>query len=384
MALMIFSALNQRLNMPRRGGDPTAAIEAQLELGLDAIVDLTFVVPPLDEIGHSDAPGFPVRLGPGVTTRQWVETSQGDRYPSLHKEYVTPAGPLSIAVGQTEDWPYGDAANGDFQIPLMDDYVSPRCLKYLIETKDDLDCLRHLLVPPTEADLNACHQAWDSGKQLAKKHDLLLAGGWGVGGDALAWFCGLENAVMMAIDRPAFLKQLLGIIDAWNRPRMKAFLDCGVELFIRRAWYEGTDFWSPKLYREFFFPIIREEVRMAHDAGVKYGYILTSGSMPLHEMLIELDIDVLIGPDPVQGKDTNLRQMGEQLRGKICTWGGLSGPLTVENGTRADIDHAVREAIAALGPDGFILSPVDNIRDPSDQTWQNVLAMIESWKEYRG
>jgi len=123
---------------------------------------------------------------------------------------------------------------------------------------------------------------------------------------------------------------------------------------------------------------------MAHDAGAKYGYILTSGSMPLHEMLIELDIDVLIGPDAVQGKGTDLKKMGEQLRGKMCTWGGVNGFLTVERGTEADIDTAVREAIAALGPEGFVLSPVDNVRDPSHKVWKNVLALIESWKKYRG
>jgi hypothetical protein len=383
MAFMIFSALNQRLNMPRRGGDPIAALEAQIELGLDTVVDLTFFAPPADEVGHSDAPGCPVRLGEGVKTRQWAQARKGNRYPSLHKEYVTPSGTLTIVVGQTEDWPYGDAAKGEFRIPLMDDYVAPRCLKYLVETEHDLIPLRHLLAPPTDDDLNTCRETWSRGRELARKYDLLLAGGWGVGGDALAWFCGLQNAVMLAIDEPAFLGELLSIIDAWNRPRMEAFLDFGVDLFVRRAWYEGTDFWSPALYRQFFFPIIREEVRLAHEAGAKYGYILTSGSMPLHEMLIELGVDVLIGLDPVQGKGTDLRRTGQQLRGKMCTWGGINGFITVEMGTKADIDAAVREAIAELGPDSLVLSPVDNIRDPSDDTWEHVLALIESWEKYR-
>ncbi len=99
MALMIFSALNQRLGKPRRGGDPTAAIETQIELGLDTVVDLTFFAPPVDEIGHSDAPGLPVRLGEGVKTRQWSQTPEGNRYPSLYKEYVTPSGALSTKQG---------------------------------------------------------------------------------------------------------------------------------------------------------------------------------------------------------------------------------------------------------------------------------------------
>ena len=383
MAFMIFTALNQRLSKARRGSDPTAAIETQIDLGLDTVVDLTFISPLSEEIGHADAPGVPVRFEEGVTTRTWAETPEDRRYPVLHKEYTTPSGALSVAVDQTDDWPHGDAATGDFRVPFMDDYLSPRCSKFLVETHADLDALRHLLAPPTDEDYRRCHEAWDRGRALARKHDLLLAGGWGVGGDALAWFCDLQQAVIKSIDDPAFLEALFGVIDAWNRPRMQAFLDYGVDLFLRRAWYEGTDFWSPALYRRFFFPIIQEEVRMAHDAGAKYGYILTSGSMPLHDMLLELDIDVLIGPDPVQGKGTDLQRMGEQLRGGMCTWGGVNGFVTVEQGTKADIDTAVREAIEALGPDGFILSPVDNVRDPSDAVWENVLALIEAWRKYR-
>jgi len=384
MAFMIFTALNKRLNKERRNSDPTAAIEAQIELGLDTVVDLRFFSPQISEIGHSDAPGIPVRFDKSVKLREWAETPECSRYTMLHKEYITPSGELLVSVNRTDDWPYGDVTSGKFHVPFMDDYLAPRCSKYLIETRNDLASLRHLLVPPTEEDLKICREAWDKGKQLANRYDLLLTGGWGVGGDALAWFCGLQNAVMMSIEEPAFLEELLDIINAWNKPRMQAFLEYGVDLFIRRAWYEGTDFWSPKLYRQFFLPIIREEDRMAHEAGAKYGYILTSGSMPLHDMLIELDIDILIGPDPVQGKGTDLKRMGQQLMGKICIWGGINGFITVEKGTKEDIETAVCEAMETLGPEGLILSPVDNVRDPSDEVWENVLVLIESWKKYRG
>ncbi|MBI2501751.1 MAG: hypothetical protein HYW07_00755 [Candidatus Latescibacteria bacterium] len=269
-------------------------------------------------------------------------------------------------------------------MPFMDDFLAPRCSRYLVQAREDLAALRHLLVPPTAADLETCRQAWAPGRRLARRHDLLLAGGWGVGGDALAWFCGLQQAVLMALDQSEFFAELLGLIAAWNRPRMQAYLDFGVDLFVRRGWYEGVDFWSPALFRRFFFPILREEVGLAHRAGARYGYILTSGSMPLHDQLLELGIDVLIGPDPVQGKGTDLARMAAQLRGRMCTWGGVNGFVTVELGTREEIDAAVRAAIETLGPGGFILSPVDNVRDPKDAVWEKVLSLIEAWKKYRG
>ena len=384
MAFMIFSALSERLGHGRRADDATEYIETQIELGLDTVVDLTFLGPYAQEIGHADAPGLHLSFGAGVETREWAEARAGQRYPLLHKEYVTPSGILSVALDQTDDWPYGDAAAGDFRVPFMDDFLAPRCSKYLVEKRDDLEPLRHLLVPPSENDLDVSRATWDPGKKLARQHDLLLAGGWGVGADALAWFCGLQNAVFMALDDPAFFGELMDLIAAWNRPRIQAFLDYGVDLFIRRAWYEGTDFWSPELYRRYFAPIVREEVDMVHGAGAKYGYVLTSGSAPLHDVLVDLGIDVLIGPDPLQGKGTDLARMGAELKGKVCTWGGVNAFVTVEQGTRDAIDAEVRHAIDSLGPEGFILSPVDNIRDPSDEVWENVLALIESWKQHRG
>ena len=256
LAFMLLNALNERMHQDRMGGDPAAFIEAELALGVDAVVDLTFHGPYAREVGHPDAPGIPVMLGDSVETREWAEERDGGNGPELHKEYATPSGRLSVVVDRTDDWPYGAAAAGiretgagtgetadcsPLLVPLMDDFLAPRCSKHLVESDDDLPALRHLLAPPTTADIGECRSVWSRGKELAEKHGLLVAGGWGVGADALAWFCGLQQAVMMAVDRPRFFQELLGIIDNWNRPRMAAFLDFGVDLFIRRAWYHYSD-----------------------------------------------------------------------------------------------------------------------------------------------
>ena len=67
----------------------------------------------------------------------------------------------------------------------------------------------------------------------------------------------------------------------------------------------------------------------------------------------------------------------------MCTWGGVNGFITVEQGSRPAIEAAVRQAVDSLGPDGFVLSPVDNVTDPSDATWQNVAALIKAWENCR-
>ena len=66
-------------------------------------------------------------------------------------------------------------------------------------------------------------------------------------------------------------------------------------LINRRGWYETTEFWTPKTYKEIIAPTIRKEAELVHQAGRKYGYIITSAFLPLLDDIVDTDIDVLIG-----------------------------------------------------------------------------------------
>ena len=93
---------------------------------------------------------------------------------------------------------------------------------------------------------------------------------------------------------------------------------------------------------------------------------------------------VLIGIDPVQGRDTDLAEIKRKLGGKICLWGGINGFVTVEMGNKEEVESAVKTAISALAPGGgFILSPVDNIRETSQDVWENVQIMMDAWRRER-
>jgi len=126
--------------------------------------------------------------------------------------------------------------------------------------------------------------------------------------------------------------------------------------------------------------VLKKEVELVHQAGAKFGYIMTSGVMPLLDDFLELGIDVLIGVDPIQGKGTDLRLLKESLGGRICLWGGVNGFLTIEKGKEKEVQDAVENSISILGPRGFILSPVDNVTDNSERTWNNVKTMIKTWE----
>jgi hypothetical protein len=368
-----------------------ALIAAQADWGLDPLVVLPSWSPtrpgdPRDLRGYQfDYPGkvnatlrgLPVHCHPDVRLREWREVIPGARYPVLQREYLTPAGPLQFSAHQTEDWPYGD------RLLFVDDFIIARARKPLVTTAADLKALAYLLQPP-DAEARAHFRAASrANRERARKRDLLRVYHWGVLADIAAWLCGLQELVFLTADQPALVAELLHLIAEWNLARMQVVLAEGLDLWVRRGWYEGCDFWSPALYRQFLLPYLKTEVETAHAQGVKFGYILTTSAMPLLDMILEAGVDVLLSVDPVQG-GYDLAAVKAKARGRLCLWGGVNGSLTGEAGTPDQFRQAVTDALALLAADhGFILSPVDGIYDPSDRTKRNLRHFVDAWKVSR-
>jgi hypothetical protein len=337
-------------------------VERQLEMGLDAVVTV-----------HTPSP----LMDPAVRTREWREDASG-QYPILHKEYDTPDGVLHTTVRETADWPWG------VRIPLFDDHAISRGVKHLITAGDSLDALRHLLRPPDAAALARVRNDCSTAKALATEHDLQTVANYSMVGDAACWLAGMEPLIMMTADAPEFVHRFIGVIEEWNAAAVDAVLRQGVDLMVRRAWYENTEVWSPSGYREFILPGLRRDVERAHAAGSKFGYLMSSASMPLLDMIIDAGADVLLGIDPAQDRTMDLAELKRKAAGRLCLWGGVCGYLTMECGTPEDIRRQVREAISTLAPGGgFILAPVTNIREDHKRVWTNLRAMLAAWRELR-
>jgi hypothetical protein len=369
---MIFRALRGKCR------DEFEFADRQAELGLDARVQVE---------------DFPVRFSPEVKVKEWSENGL------LHRAYETPRGTLTAAARQTDDWPYGTS------IPIFDDYFTPRAVKFPVTGPQDLAALRYLLAPPGADDVAEFREQAARRRDFAERRGFLFTGGWksqrfipgehklligenGVTGtviDALMWLCGGTEPLLWAYDQPDFLAELIGMVEEWNRERLAIHLGAGVELAVRRAWYEGTEFWSPRFYRQFILPGLKKDCELAHQAGARLGYIITSGIMPIADLVVESGADVVIGVDPGEGKGTTLEEVRAGLGGRIGLWGGVNGPLVVENGAEEETRQAVEQALSTLGPTGrFILCPVDNVRADTENAWRNVRALIDTWKSLTG
>jgi len=202
----------------------------------------------------------------------------------------------------------------------------------------------------------------------------------------VAWLSGYEDIMVLSITRPEIVQEYMRIIHEWNMRQIEIYLDVTeADLIVRRAWYETTEFWTPRAFHDIIAPTLKKECELVHQAGRKYGYIITSAFLPLLDDILDSGIDVLIGLDPEEGKGTDLGAVKERFaRKRRAVWGGVSGAVTVELGSAGDTEEAVRHALEVLGKGGgFILSPVDNVREDTQNAWRNTKVFLDAWKKYR-
>ncbi len=346
-------------------------IQRQLELGTDTYVQIPPRPPKLISDSYN-LHGLPISYHPSVRIKEWKVQSENEKWPVMFKIYETPAGALRVEVYQDDEWPYGD------HVPFLDDYIESRSRKFLIEGPSDLEAIQFLLVPPSPAEIAEFQSVSIPILDFAHGHNLLVTGGWGVGADLVGWVYGLQKMIYASYDCPDFLQDLLELIAKWNQSRMKVILDMGIDLYIKRAWYENCDFWTPKTWRRFIFPIVKSDADFAHQHGARFGYLITANCMPILEMIAEAGVDVIIGVDPLRW-DLSLAK--EKLEGKVSLWGGVNGHLTIEKGSPEGVRVEVQKAFEQLAPGGgFILSPVDNVREMTVKSKRNIKVLLDEWQ----
>ena len=357
-------------------------ITREVELGLDAHVHVGHLTHTMHQRGT---------LHPEVRVTEWTETQDAVKY--YCRRIDTPKGPLTSRIKQWDGWPTDD----DF--PIFKDWLIPRADEFLVKPEQDLEKLKYLFGPFKDADIQRLREEAQAAKAIADRFNLPLVGGWkgnvdaslqvdpGVmGADAMSWLSGYTKVMELSLLQPELIAEYANIICDWNLKQIEIYLDVtAADLIVRRAWYETTEFWTPAAYRRIIVPTLRREAELIHQAGRKFGYIITSAFMPILDDLLDAGVDVLIGLDPKEGKGTDLHKVKDKFVAKNkCLWGGVSGAVTVEMGTEQETEEAVIRALEVLGKGGgFILSPVDNVREDTPKAWQNTHRFIETWKKFR-
>ena len=313
---------------------------------------------------------IPVKL-PGLRTRIELLSTPAGSTPLLKKVYHIPEEPLQVVIKITADWPFGH------QVPLFNDYNVPRFVEPLIKTTEDLPKLKCLLANPDQGALQTFKV---EAKQLRRERDrlqVMLEGGWSALGDASVWLCGMERILYAQLLEPDFIEALLDVIE-WEMKRIDLLLEEEIDVLVYMAWYEGSDFWTPPVYRKMLKPRLARMIARAPQKGVKFRYLISKGWKPIRHDLVEIGVDYLTNIDPVQDR-IDLQEMKENIGDAISLIGGINSSVMIEQWGNEQIREAVGRAIEALSPGrGFDLLPVDAVF--TSQPWEKVQVIIDHWK----
>ena len=347
--------------------DQRKRVEAVLELGLDDSVLLKPPGPGEDDLVAESW------IHPAKTNVCYRGRGPQERYSLITRKYQTPEGTLRQTIKETQDWPFGK------DVPLLSDFNISRSEEHVVKNRNDLKRLKYILRSPVKHQIDEYKNSSRELRSFANKNNVLLEGGRVFSVDAAVWLFGLDSLILKAIESPDFVEELLSIIYQWQKPRLELLLDERVDLVVHSGWYEMPHLWSPKLFRRLLKPILAKEIQLTHSAGIRFCYILTSGSSLILDDLLEVGVDVLRGVDPIQGHD-DLAVIKNKVGNDIAIWGGMNAAITLGRENPGQIREAVDEAIRILAPGGgFVLYPVDQIY--SDTPWENVETMIDRWRE---
>ena len=339
--------------------DDFRRVKTWLNLGLDDVLDVS----------------FPWSIHPEVKIKDWKEEN------ILCRIYETPKGEILQKVKKTEEEiPPGWVIQAD-ELKLIEDFNLQRTVKFPVSIKEDLAKIKFLLCKPNKKQIEDYKERISLIKKFSAENGVLAQGWSAFGMDGVIWLMGIENAIIAAMTEQDFFQEVVETVYNFDLMRTKMMIDAGgIDIIVQRGWYSSTDFWSPKLFRQYVLPNLRKLVELVHQRGLKFAYVMTTGVMTFIEDLEEAGVDLLYYVDPGQDKvDLNLLQ--EKLKGRMAVAGGVNTSTILTRGNPAEIKEAVFKFVDTLGKKGVILSPVDALFP--DTPWQSVEVMISAWKEIR-
>ena len=154
----------------------------------------------------------------------------------------------------------------------------------------------------------------------------------------------------------------------------------GVDVMVHMAWYEGTIFWTPKNFRRYIKPRLKQLVDLAHSKSALFRYIITKDWKAIRDDLLDLGIDCLTGVDPVQD-DLDLKETKQYMGRRMCLMGGMNSAVTLSQWEDDRIRAAIDKAFEILAPgNGFILYPVDNII--CELPWEKTELILDQYQKH--
>ena len=107
------------------------------------------------------------------------------------------------------------------------------------------------------------------------------------------------------VEEPDLVRSLVGLSVETNLAMAREVARCGADFVFTGDDYASADrpFMSPEVFREFFYPGLRQVVAGFHEAGLPVIKHTDGNIRPLLDMILDSGIDCLDPIDPIAGMD---------------------------------------------------------------------------------
>ena len=312
-------------------------------------------------VAHREDPQAGEYLDPGQETLGFLEARRvvnerwriesealaGFDLPTTRFHFITPRGKLSTTLQANEHTAW--------------------VTEHLIKEKTDINLLGEFMTAP-KCDVQAVNAAAEAfGERGIVRGHICCADVFGQPGcwqDA-ACLVGIEKLIMATYDDPAWVHELLGILQRRKLIFANSLAGARYDIVELGGGDASSTVISPKIFDQFVAPYDTPIIEAAHAAGQRIVYHICGGIMPLLERVVAM------GPDAVEtftpkamGGDADLAEAKRRIGDRVCMIGGFDQLHFFQGGSAESTRAEVRRCFDAAGPcGGFILSPSDHFFD---------------------
>ncbi|MBU0606498.1 MAG: hypothetical protein KKI08_01375 [Armatimonadetes bacterium] len=197
------------------------------------------------------------------------------------------------------------------------------------------------------------------------------------------YLLGIDRVLEMFYTDPGFVHDVMDRVVEVNERLIRNAVRAGAEVITLGDDYASNQgpLFSPAMFREFVLPRLQRVVDAIHEEG---GLVIKHSDgrvWPLLEDIVNTGADGLNPLEPVAGMD--LGEVKAVYGDRLCLVGNIDCGDLLSNGTPAQVEEAVHDAIAAGAPGGrYMLSSSNSIHASVNP--ENFRAMIEAGRRYGG
>ena len=198
------------------------------------------------------------------------------------------------------------------------------------------------------------------------------------------WVLDLEDLMVASKQQPEFVRAILALFHRHTLAETRCALEAGMRA-VFAPWYFASlsTGWSPRFYREFILPLVREHVALTHELGGIYHYYDDGRCSAILAWLADAGVDVVSTVPPPPIGDVDLADAKRRVGARLCLKGNIDIINVIKDGTPELIEARVREAItAAAAGGGFILGTSDSIREAPLANVQAYFAAARRYGDY--